>query len=91
MSRYGLLWCHGLSLGKSLSEGTLTKLSTDGTHYALVVSALSLGGLVKHLAAVERQWARFVTDGPAATPDIDWASVDWAGPRPRTAPGRTTR
>jgi uncharacterized damage-inducible protein DinB len=27
-------------------------------------SALCLGGLVKHLAAVERTWARFIVEGP---------------------------
>jgi uncharacterized damage-inducible protein DinB len=29
------------------------------------VSALSLGGLVKHVAAVEANWARFIVEGPA--------------------------
>jgi uncharacterized damage-inducible protein DinB len=30
------------------------------------VSALCVGGIIKHVAAVERQWCRFVTDGPSA-------------------------
>jgi uncharacterized damage-inducible protein DinB len=46
------------------------------------VSALSLGGLVKHVTAVERLWASFVVDGPAEQPDVDWASVDWSDPPP---------
>jgi hypothetical protein len=29
--------------------------------------------------------ARFVVDGPSATPDIDWASVDWSNPPPEVA------
>jgi uncharacterized damage-inducible protein DinB len=30
------------------------------------VSALSVGGLIKHVSAIEAQWASFITDGPAA-------------------------
>src|SRR5690349_20001100 len=42
------------------------------------VSALSLGGLVKHVTAVEAQWARFVEEGPAPSVDVDWATIDWS-------------
>jgi hypothetical protein len=68
------------ALGKhrGLFRVTLSGLTDEQARLRPTVSALSLGGLVKHLAAVERQWARFVTDGPAVTPDIDWANVDWA-------------
>lgn len=34
------------------------------------VSALCLGGLVKHVAAVERGWAAFIVEGPSAMPDF---------------------
>jgi uncharacterized damage-inducible protein DinB len=30
------------------------------------VSALCVGGIIKHVAAVERQWCRFIAEGPAA-------------------------
>jgi hypothetical protein len=30
------------------------------------VSELCLGGIIKHVAAVERNWARFIVEGPAA-------------------------
>ena len=30
------------------------------------MSELSLGGIIKHLAAVERQWQRFIVNGPEA-------------------------
>ena len=46
------------------------------------VSELTLGGLVKHVSHTERHWARFVTDGPADTPDVDWSSIDWSNPPP---------
>ena len=35
------------------------------------VSRLCLGGLVKHVTDVERNWQRFVLDGPAAFPAAD--------------------
>jgi len=33
------------------------------------VSELCLGGIIKHVAAVERQWAEFIVNGPATVPD----------------------
>jgi uncharacterized damage-inducible protein DinB len=30
------------------------------------VSELCLGGIIKHVTAVERQWARFIVEGPSA-------------------------
>ena len=41
-------------------------------------SALCLGGLIKHVTGVEKQWASFVTDGPA--PSLDWSNIDWSNP-----------
>ena len=46
------------------------------------VSALCLGGLIKHVTLVEKTWADFIVDGPAEQPDIDWANVDWSNPPP---------
>lgn len=37
------------------------------------VSELSIGGIIKHVAAVERQWARFIVAGPADTGSRDWS------------------
>ncbi|PNE40321.1 DinB family protein [Streptomyces noursei] len=43
-------------------------------------SALCLGGLIKHVTAVERHWVDFILRGPSAMPDFtamtedDWAS-----------------
>lgn len=33
-------------------------------------SELCLGGLIKHVASVERGWANFIVDGPSAMPDF---------------------
>jgi len=49
------------------------------------ISELTLGGLVKHVAATEKHWARFVVDGPDPMPAVDWANVDWSNPPPEVA------
>lgn len=35
------------------------------------VSELCLGGILKHVAAVERSWVRFIEEGPSAIPTFD--------------------
>ncbi|MCW2813533.1 MAG: uncharacterized protein JWN84_988 [Nocardioides sp.] len=67
---------------RGLFRGTLAGLSDDQARLTPTVSTLSLGGLVKHLTSIERTWAAFVVDGPAPTPDVDWAGIDWADPPP---------
>jgi len=44
------------------------------------VSELCLGGLIKHVTLVERQWANFILDGPASRRGgtDEASSVDWA-------------
>lgn len=42
------------------------------------VSALCLGGLVKHVSAMEEQWLRFVVEGPSAMPHDLPDGVTWA-------------
>jgi uncharacterized damage-inducible protein DinB len=37
-------------------------------------SSLSLGGIIKHVTGVERQWARFIVEGPSAMGD--WQDQD---------------
>ena len=59
---------------------TVRDLSDEAARSRPTVSELSLGGLVKHVAAVERTWADFVVAGPAEQPDVDWANIDWSNP-----------
>jgi hypothetical protein len=68
---------------RGLFRHTVAGLTDEQTRLTPTVSSLSLGGLVKHVAATEREWARFVVEGPSTTPDIDWANVDWANPPPQ--------
>jgi len=45
---------------------TTRGLSDDQAAQRTTVSELCLGGLIKHVAATERQWARFIVEGPPA-------------------------
>ena len=67
---------------RDLFRRTVAGLTDEQARLTPTVSTLSLGGLVKHVAATEQEWARFVIDGPATTPDIDWLHVDWTNPPP---------
>ena len=65
---------------RGLFRGTVRELSDDQARTRSTISELTLGGLIKHVAATEKEWARFVQEGPSAQPDIDWATVDWSNP-----------
>jgi hypothetical protein len=40
------------------------------------VSELTLGGLIKHVTAVERNWAAFIVHGPSIAPDFSAMTED---------------
>jgi uncharacterized damage-inducible protein DinB len=65
---------------RALFRVTVRDLDDESARSRPTASSLSLGGLVKHVSAVERQWASFIVDGPAEQPDVDWADVDWSDP-----------
>jgi len=65
---------------RALLRVTVQGLDDEQGRTRSTVSELTLGGLVKHVAATEKHWAGFVVDGPAPMPDIDWANVDWSNP-----------
>jgi hypothetical protein len=54
----------------------LRGLSDDQVRLTPTVSALSLGGLVKHVTATVVQWLDFVEHGPQGGADIDWSDPD---------------
>src|SRR4051812_18093719 len=70
---------------RDLFRHTVRGLTDEQAASRPTVSELCLGGLVKHVAAVETNWADFVVHGPAPTPDVDWANVDWSDPPPEVA------
>lgn len=58
---------------------TVAGLTDEQARARSTVSELTLGGLVKHLAAMQRSWLS-VIDGTAA-PKVEWADIDPDGNR----------
>ncbi|MFF2362558.1 DinB family protein [Streptomyces sp. NPDC058122] len=58
---------------------TTRDLSDEEAGRRTTASRLCLGGLIKHVAAVERTWVRFIVDGPSVMPDFtNMTEADWA-------------
>ena len=55
---------------------TVRGLADEQARLRTTASELCLGGLIKHVAATEQQWIRFILDGPSAMGGSgdDWAS-----------------
>ncbi|WP_121258654.1 DinB family protein [Nocardioides ferulae] len=58
---------------------TVRGLTDEQAGLTPTASELCLGGLIKHVTAVERKWADYIVNGPAE-PTFDWATVDWSNP-----------
>jgi uncharacterized damage-inducible protein DinB len=54
---------------------TVRGLADEQLRLRTSVSELCLGGILKHVTAVERAWARFIVEGPSAIPAFDEASL----------------
>ena len=65
---------------RALFLHTVDGLSDEQAASTPTASQLCLGGLVKHVAAVEEEWARFVVDGPLPPSGVDWSAIDWSNP-----------
>lgn len=58
---------------------TTRDLTDEQAGRRTTVSELCLGGLIKHVAAVERTWAGFILNGPSAMGDSSaMTEADWA-------------
>jgi hypothetical protein len=55
---------------------TVRDLTDADASVTTTVSALCLGGLIKHVADVEERWADFIVRGADAFPAVDEASMD---------------
>jgi len=64
---------------RGLFRFTVQGLSDEQASARTTASELTLGGLIKHVTAVEKEWARFVLEGPAES-HVDWADIDWSNP-----------
>ena len=49
---------------------TTRDLTDEQARQRTTASELTLGGLIKHVTAVERNWATFIVHGPSAAPDF---------------------
>lgn len=58
----------------SATEG----ITDEQARLRTTVSELTLGGLIKHVATVEEDWAEFIRSGPAEGDDLgdDWDNID---------------
>ena len=63
-----------LSKHRNFLTFTARNLTDEQAATRTTVSELTVGGIIKHVTAVERNWARFITDGPSAT------ATDWQDP-----------
>ncbi|OEJ94997.1 DinB family protein [Streptomyces thermolilacinus] len=59
-----------LDLHRNFLRFTTQGLTDEQAGLRTTVSALCLGGLIKHVAATERTWADFILEGPSAMPDF---------------------
>lgn len=50
---------------------TAQNLTDEQAGQRTTVSELCVGGLIKHVTAVEQNWATFIVEGPAAAPGFD--------------------
>lgn len=55
-----------LALHRYFLTSSAQGLTDEQARATPTVSALSIGGLIKHVSAIEAQWASFIVDGPAA-------------------------
>src|SRR5918997_1054793 len=62
--------------------GSAEGLTDEQARATPTVSALSVGGLVKHVTATERSWITFIHEGAEDGVDyfIDWEAIDWSDP-----------
>jgi len=69
---------------------TARDLTDEQAAQQTTVSQLSVGGLIKHVTAVERQWSRFIVEGAAAIPGWqDEAAMQAYADGFRMLPGET--
>jgi uncharacterized damage-inducible protein DinB len=65
----------GLAKHRALLRRTVRGLTDEQARQRTTVSDLSLGGLVKHVAEMERRWTRFAVGGAVAMSSVP---IDWA-------------
>ena len=65
-----------LAKGRHFLRFTTRDLNDEQARQRTTVSELTLGGLIKHVTAVERNWAGFIVHGPSVAPDFTAMTED---------------
>jgi uncharacterized damage-inducible protein DinB len=68
-----------LTAHRQFLRQTAAGLTDEQARTRSTASELSVGGLIKHVASVEKGWADFMVDGGGVNSDVD---VDWSNPDP---------
>lgn len=68
---------HSLARQRHFLRHTARGLTDEQAAQRTTASALCLGGLIKHVALTERQWARFIVEGPSAMSWDEAGVADW--------------
>ena len=66
-----------LARSRHFLRHTTRGLTDEQAAQQTTASALCLGGLIKHVAFTERQWARFIVEGPSAMSWDESNAGDW--------------
>ncbi|MGV9879960.1 DinB family protein [Streptomyces sp. NPDC003006] len=85
-------WLEALAKQRHFLRLTTRELTDEQARLRTTASELCLGGLIKHVTAVERFWADFILRGPSAMPDFTaMTEADWARRQDefRLLPGET--
>jgi len=61
-----------LTAHRGFLRQTARGLTDEQAAARTTVSELCIGGLIKHVTAVERNWMRFIVDGPSAMGTTKW-------------------
>jgi hypothetical protein len=64
-----------LTAHRQFLRHTVQGLTDDQARQRTTVSELTLGGLIKHVAEIEKGWVDFILEGPAAM----GGGADWSG------------
>ncbi|MEV6752660.1 DinB family protein [Streptomyces sp. NPDC051214] len=85
-------WLETLAKHRHFLRFTARDLTDEQAGQRTTASALCVGGLIKHVTAVEESWVGFILDGPASMPDFTaMTEADWAARADsfRLLPGET--
>lgn len=85
-------WLETLAKHRHFLRFTARDLTDEQAGQRTTASELCIGGLIKHVTAVEESWVDFILDGPSAMPDfMAMTEADWAAHKDsfRVLPGET--